>query len=307
MKVLVLLSTYNGEHYLKDQLDSVLSQTGVDVSLLIRDDGSRDNTISILQSYKDHYSNIDIELGNNIGCSASFYWLLNEAKRKGVYDYYAFCDQDDVWLPQKLINACTSLSQINESSPKMYCSNLRVVNEKLEDIGMKWNSNEEFVTKEQSLVCSMATGCTVVFDRTALDFFHHYPPRKMVIHDLWMLHLCLFFGRVVYDKESYILYRQHGRNVIGAKTTLKSNILSKWHSLLHLFAHRGNELEAREMLFAYKDILAEEDRKLIEIVANYRNRLSIRLRFLLGIGQAGKIRRKSDNLWLLFRIILGVV
>ena len=89
-KVQVLLSTYNGEKYLKEQLDSIIAQKGVDVHILARDDGSKDDTIKILEGYE----NIDIIKGSNIGVCKSFFELINKS---GEYDYYSFADQDDVW------------------------------------------------------------------------------------------------------------------------------------------------------------------------------------------------------------------
>ena len=126
-KVLVLLSTYNGEKYLREQLDSVLSQEGVDVSLLIRDDGSKDGTINILKEYSAKL-NVDYYEGANRGPSESFHDLLLHAQG---YDYYAFCDQDDDWHKDKLRTAVERLEQMNQEAPILYCCNLNVVDENL--------------------------------------------------------------------------------------------------------------------------------------------------------------------------------
>lgn len=91
--VQVVMSTYNGEKYLKEQIDSILSQEGVDVRLYIRDDGSSDRTTDILASYQEH-KNVKIEKGNNLGFAKSFLTALDECDEA---DYYAFSDQDDVW------------------------------------------------------------------------------------------------------------------------------------------------------------------------------------------------------------------
>ncbi len=309
MKVLVLMSTYNGERYLREQIDSILHQKGVDIGLMIRDDGSKDETSDILNDYESKYSNIQVELGHNKGCTDSFRCLLNAAYNKiEKFDFFAFCDQDDVWLPNKLDVACRELIKQDANKPSMYCSNLRVVNSQLETINMKWKTAETFITKGESLVCSMATGCTMVFNKTVIETFHKYPPKKMHIHDLWIMHMCMFLGTVHYDSDSYILYRQHGDNVIGAKTTLSARLRSKWKSIQHLFDQHQNEQEAKELLSVYGTLLTEDDINLIKIVSNYKSSLMNRVKFLMGIGKGYcQVHRKEGNYWLKIRIILGIV
>jgi glycosyltransferase involved in cell wall biosynthesis len=309
MKVLVLMSTYNGDRYLREQIDSILHQEGVEVSLLIRDDGSKDQTSDILKDYQSRYPTICIELGENKGCTESFRWLLIAAYDKiEAFDYFAFCDQDDVWLPNKLDVACRKLAREGLMKPCMYCSNLRVVDSQLRTINMKWKTAEPFITKGQSLVCSMATGCTMVFNKTVIETFHKYPPKKMHIHDLWIMHMCMFLGKIHYDSESYILYRQHGNNVIGAKTTLSARLRSKWKSIHHLFDQHQNEQEAKELLSTYGTLLSEDDLKLIKTVANYKDCLRNRFKLLMCLGkECSQVNRKEGNFWLKMRIILGIV
>lgn len=119
--VQVVMSTYNGEKYLKEQIDSILSQEGVDVRLYIRDDGSSDRTTDILASYQEH-KNVKIEKGNNLGFAKSFLTALDECDEA---DYYAFSDQDDVWEKDKLSTAIFNretgaMSQLAESSTKQW-------------------------------------------------------------------------------------------------------------------------------------------------------------------------------------------
>ena len=158
-KVLVLLSTYNGEKYLREQLDSVLSQEGVDVSLLIRDDGSKDGTLNILKEYsvKD---NVNYYEGVNCGPSESFHDLMRHAKG---YDYYAFCDQDDVWNNDKLITAVRLLEEKKQDLPLLYCSNLNVVDEHLNYCRLCHSEKYDLSNKYLGLVDFFAVGCTEVF------------------------------------------------------------------------------------------------------------------------------------------------
>lgn len=125
--VQVVMSTYNGEKYLKEQIDSILSQEGVDVRLYIRDDGSSDRTTDILASYQEH-KNVKIEKGNNLGFAKSFLTALDECDEA---DYYAFSDQDDVWEKDKLSTAIEILEEESQSTPLLYCSALQRVDENL--------------------------------------------------------------------------------------------------------------------------------------------------------------------------------
>lgn len=222
MRFLILMSTYNGEKFLTEQIDSILKQNDVDVFILIRDDGSQDNTIDILKCYKEKYPNlISLVLGENIGFSGSFHELTIIASKKYAlqFDYFAFSDQDDVWLPNKLKIAGDYLKQnsLIENIPLLYCSNLNVVDEKLQKLRVM--RNFESFDKATAFVQSVATGCSCVFNVTALNHFADTFNIKLYFHDYWMFLIALYGGKVIYDKNSYILYRQHGNNAIGRKDT----------------------------------------------------------------------------------------
>ena len=307
MRVLVLMSTYNGNKYFKDQVKSILKQEGVAVDMLIRDDGSKDSFVKELKEYE-KIENIEILYEQNIGCAWSFLKLVEYAYSKiGEYDYYAFSDQDDVWLPDKLKVACDVVAKMNNMKPCMYCSNVQAVDADLNPIGTRWGMQETFITKPQSLVCSMSHGCTMLFNKKVIELYHNYPPQQVNLHDLWIMHMCMFFGEIYYDNNPYILYRQHGNNVLGAKNTFSAKLKSRKMSIKHIEDQHSNEIEAKEMLRAYGDLLSKEDKEMIEVVANYRNSFVTRLKFLLGIGNCRNIRRKHDNFWLLTRIIIGKV
>lgn len=308
-KVLVLLSTYNGEKYLKQQLDSLLAQQGVDLSILVRDDGSTDGTINILQEYQEKNNNMHLMNrmggGENVGCANSFALLLNEAyKERTLFDYFAFCDQDDVWMNDKVLRAVSLLDTINDNDkPCCYCSNLNITDSDLHVLKVRWNKSDAFTTKYESLVCSMATGCTMLFNKKVLEFFTEYKPEHLIIHDKWLAQTCLFFGKVIYDKTSYILYRQHSNNVIGMKVKLKDRLKRKWKSFTTLFNQHENETEAKELLKTYNTILNKTDRNYIELVANYKKDVKTRFKFLF----SDKVKRKHNNLFLKLRIIIGSV
>ena len=122
--VLVLMSTYNGGRFLKEQIDSILSQEDVDVRLLVRDDGSKDNTCSILSEYASVHQNIEWKACENVGFVRSFSALVRMALESEIAaDYYAFADQDDIWMSKKLITACSVLFSKDASKPNLFTSN----------------------------------------------------------------------------------------------------------------------------------------------------------------------------------------
>ena len=131
-KVMVLMSTYNGEKYLREQIDSILGQTGVSVKLLIRDDGSKDNTVEIVKQYCKENDDIKLVEGKNVGFAESFMELVYRANLYSDISYFAFSDQDDVWLNDKLISAIHMLEGIHEkNAPNLYFSTARAVDKDL--------------------------------------------------------------------------------------------------------------------------------------------------------------------------------
>ena len=211
-KILVLVSTYNGEKFLSQQLDSILEQQGVEVSILIRDDGSKDSTMSILMDYSSRFSNLSFYQGDNVGPCMSFFDLLTHANG---YDFYAFCDQDDVWDNDKLINAIKKIEHKPKELPILYCSNLKVVDEQLNFCRKAQKKSFNTRNKYSGLVDFYAVGCTEVFNQKAADMTRAHIRQDCLMHDSWIFMICNFFGYVIYDHEAYINYRQHGHNVVG--------------------------------------------------------------------------------------------
>ena len=131
-KVQVLMSTYNGQKYLEEQINSILNQENVEISLLVRDDESSDDTIKVLQELSQKNKNISYFTGKNMGPARSFMELVNKSSSA---DYYAFSDQDDVWDSKKIISAIEKLEKIER--PCLYISALEIVDENLNTIEIK--------------------------------------------------------------------------------------------------------------------------------------------------------------------------
>lgn len=127
-RICVMLSTYNGEQYLREQLDSIYGQQGVDFHILVRDDGSSDGTLQILYEYRKKKGRMRVKEGTNLGSKKSFYELCFMAEAaEDVFDYYAFADQDDVWYPDKLSRAVKALDTVDGCSDKLWYGGVRLV------------------------------------------------------------------------------------------------------------------------------------------------------------------------------------
>ncbi len=158
-KIVVLMSTYNGELYLREQIDSILSQKDIELYLKVRDDGSTDSTVEILNEYAQK-GKLTFSMGENCGVGNSFMKLLYETE--GQFDLYAFSDQDDIWLPNKLICAAKKLQE--QKGPVLYASNQRLVDGNGKYLGLRYMTPPS-CDYHQILCANQLSGCTMVFNR----------------------------------------------------------------------------------------------------------------------------------------------
>jgi glycosyltransferase involved in cell wall biosynthesis len=211
-RVQVLLSTYNGHRYLPELLDSIARQTGVQVEVLARDDGSTDGTWELLREIRNGLP-ITACRGDRLGPVGSFFWLLEHASPEA--DFLALADQDDVWLPRKLARAVERLAVQVPDRPAMYCSRLTLVDEQLGFLGSSPPAPKG-PSFENSLAQNIAAGCTMVLNQAARAALDRGYPARAFMHDWWIYQVVTGLGVVVHDAESHILYRQHAGNVVGA-------------------------------------------------------------------------------------------
>lgn len=306
-KILILLSTYNGERYLGGQLSSFLIQRGVNWRLLVRDDGSSDSTIAILRNFRGEHPDVveDIIIDNNIGSTASFSELMREAYDKygDKYDYFAFADQDDYWLEDKLVKAAEKLESIDNTLPNMYCSDKIIVDSNLETIqGIRPAKVE--LTKGRALARNVATGCTMVFNKRALELFVTRKTEFIKIHDHAIFLICSFLGNVIYDENAYIKYRQHGNNQLGGMDTFKDRMRDRLRKKGKLNEHLL-ERTATAFKNTYKDMLTDEDMKLLNVMSLYRKSFSNRLRLFFSKEIAKE--RFEENVFFKLKVLMGGV
>lgn len=229
------MSTYNGSLYIRDQLESIVSQTVQDKSLLIRDDGSIDNTVAIIQEYQKKYSWISYYEGKNLGVQKSFFDLISNSDE--FADYISFADQDDVWNPRKLENAILAIQLIEKksaSAPVLYCSNQTLVDTNLDLLHITVSRIVKKISFGNALVQNICTGCTAVGNSKLIELLKkHIPlhPESIIMHDWWFYLTASCFGYVVYDENSYIYYRQHRNNTLGAIHNRKALVRHRFKEL----------------------------------------------------------------------------
>lgn len=273
--VLVMMSTYNGEKYLKEQIDSILGQTGVDVKLVIRDDVSTDRTRNILLEYE-AVNNIDVLYGlENLGPGESFMSLFYDCFDAYCdFDYYAFADQDDVWLPDKLSRAVNLIQTDSDNDkPFLYCSN-QILYESGKEIGYRFKESPD-LTLLGHMNKNMLSGCTFVMNRNLVKkiCYSEHAGKDVIarrIHDAWIMLCAITCGRVMYDQESKILYRIHENNVVGVKkiSVLKA-VKIKWNNLTNKSFGNIRMKTAEQLLRSFPEVEGR-DREVLELYANYR-------------------------------------
>ncbi len=264
MKVNILMSTYNGQQFLAEQIRSIQEQSYTDWTLFIRDDGSSDNTKEILKDFERQDSRIhliDSDKSDNLGVIKSFHKLVNHDRA----DYYFFSDQDDVWLPNKLELSLKEAQNYLADLPLMVYMDLKVVNQDLEimtESMVKSQSHHANTELVQELTENTVTGGVAMINHALAEMWQETD--DILMHDWYLALLASAFGNLVFIDQPGELYRQHSDNVLGARTLSKR--FKKWIRPHILFAVywdliKNSQKQARHLL---QMPLSQSNRELIE-------------------------------------------
>lgn len=316
MRIAILMSTYNGEKYVGEQIESILHQKlpiGTELQLFIRDDGSKDSTTDILCSYAANYKNITFineTNAQNVGIQRSFLFLLEYANIMVNADFYAFADQDDVWLEGKIGRGLEIINKVPEDCKgRLYYSNKTFVDENLNFI-----SDENIVFYHdifEVFFKSLAFGCTMIFDRILAEICLLHKPKTEILHDSWVYHIAKLIGsKVFFDSTSYILYRQHGDNNIGIEgaSLYNSNIffmLKRVIPVLFIKRKHSKQKYVEEVYNNYKNLIPVENKIIVEDIIRYNYSIAAKLRLIVN-RDINKRDFKTRLVWsydILFNII----
>lgn len=277
--VAIVMATYNGEKYLREQIDSILSQTFQDWTLYIRDDGSNDETVDILKKYHESYPQkiVIIDDPNIVGGGSkeNFAASLRWVSQHNPHKYYMFSDQDDYWKEDKIQETLIKMREIEQHSdgPILVHTDLAVVDENLQIMGnsfMKYRAlNPEVKDLRHLLVQNNITGCTMCWNEQLNELLHLENP-DVAMHDWWIALTAASFGTIGYVNKPTILYRQHGDNVVGATRVNTIGFIIK---RLTGSAHVKRTLsmacvQARSFLFVFKSNLSESNKLILERFIN---------------------------------------
>ena len=209
-KVVICMSTYNGEKYVTKQIESLLNQTYKNLEIYVRDDGSKDGTIKILEEY-DKNGKIHFIKGKNVGVVNSFYECLQIAYKTNA-EFFAYCDQDDEWHEDKIEKAIEKLSKEKQDIPLIYFSEFNYCDESL-NFTSKSNLNKKGASFENSLVECISFGIVEVFNKNLADKVLKSGTENVCFHDWWAYMIAAGLGKVLYDDFAMVEYRRTGSNV----------------------------------------------------------------------------------------------
>ena len=278
------MSTYNGQCYLAEQLNSISAQTHQNWELWVSDDGSDDDTSNILEEYQTRYgkNRVFIYSGPQKGVSANFLSLV--CNTKAVGEYFAFSDQDDIWAPNKLQHAIECLKTIPNKIPALYCARTKLINQ----VGAVIGSSPLFKKEPiflNALVQNVAGGNTMLFNKATLNLLRAAGENvNVVIYDWWVYLLVTGAGgEVFYDAFQTLYYRQHQNNLIGSNDSWRD----RYKRVFMLFKGRFKQYNAINIqaLLSIQHLLTKDNKMVLnKFIAAREKALFSRLKTIYNAG-----------------------
>ncbi len=267
----ILMATYNGEKFINIQIDSILNQTYKEWKLIIRDDGSTDKTVEIIKEYEKNYPDkvkLICDEKTSYGAKNNFFNLI----KYSTSDYIMFSDQDDYWLENKVESGIKKIKKYEKKyidTPilihgdlKIVDKNLNVINDSMFKIQKLYGKKNKF---SDYLVQNNVTGCTMIINKRLLDLCNTIPSYA-IMHDWWLALVASAFGKVIFDSNPYIYYRQHDNNVEGAKDITRFNyIIGK---VLNYKSIKSSLTQTNEQAKEFKKVFFNKLEKSNQIMLN---------------------------------------
>ena len=267
-KVNILLSAYNGEKYIAEQIDSLLAQDYPEIMIHIRDDGSSDHTVEIVKKYLGH-NNIRLYEGENVGYRKSFAWLLANCRDA---DYYAYCDQDDHWMPDKISRAVKALNKYSPDIPTIFIGDFYWCDAFCSPVRANRNAEKEHTLVKYITTGDMNTfGFTEVFNECAAAGIRDRKPLEICVHDQTVYLYCRCTGKVIWDKKPTAYYRRYGDNASPQELKGGNKISHLAWRISTFLLHSGRERvydRFQEFYDAYQDVISEEDKRIFSLYLN---------------------------------------
>lgn len=251
----ILLSTYNGENYIHQQLDSLIAQEYKDFTVFIRDDGSSDNTLEILIEYASRDPRfVILPSEGNLGVISSFMRLVELVEA----EHYFFCDQDDLWLPEKIKVTLAEFDNKQSDIPILVHTDLVITDASLNVINSSFyaHTGTPIPNKDNAemiLLQNYIVGCTVAINRVLRDRLIEkgYDTKQMYMHDWWAALIATYYGEIVTLRQATIYYRQHGNNQCGARERNKLKLFIELlnNKIFQRFSANRNKIYTQVLYF----------------------------------------------------------
>lgn len=263
MKIAVLMSTYNGHDFLGKQLESLAGQTVAEnITVYIRDDGSSDDTFDIIDYWKKDL-NIVLYKGKNTGPARSFWKLLMNPEIQA--DYYAFCDQDDVWDTNKIEKGIDRL----KGNVHLYACNCRIIDENSKVLREYRTTRTSNMDIQKLFVSGCTQGCSMIFSDTLCQYIRKLSISCVPMHDIVLMLYAIYKGEIYWDSEPHFGYRVHSNNVVAKNNKsifkrIKTTIWN-WNN-----SSKNSMSKVASEMVSNIPTLSENDRLFLKYIADYK-------------------------------------
>lgn len=300
--VLVMMSTYNGELYITDQIHSIMNQkSNCRIVLRIRDDGSKDKTCEIIKKLQiDYGDRIELVEGQNLGYNGSFFELIKTAEG---YDYYAFSDQDDVWMEEKVQTAVEWMEKesLVYNGPVLYASTSYLVEDDLIPYGTTRKQQRKF-TLYNTIVQNICPGHNQFMNEKLVEIVKSkIANAEVYVYDSWVTNLAMLFGRILFNNDPQTYYRQHNLNQLGAGAGSMKQLMT---SIKHSKA--GHGLKYRRQIESFVELNKDDmDKTELKELLYFINSKTFFTRFLFAIRTKLHRQKRIESIAFRCAIIFG--